>query len=107
MKIASVRAFELNFTFPPRAEARTPPRRRAWVEHAEVVTPMAVYPRFKRLRASWRPRWPMVGCLVTAADGTWGLGMSTYGRPVAAIVNDHLGPLLVGEDCSPSSAPGT
>ena len=41
----------------------------------------------------------MVGCLVTAADGTWGLGMSSYGRPVAAIVNDHLGPLLVGEDC--------
>jgi L-rhamnonate dehydratase len=41
----------------------------------------------------------MVGCLVTAVDGTWGLGMSSYGRPVAAIVNDHLGPLLVGADC--------
>jgi L-rhamnonate dehydratase len=99
MKIASVRAFELNFTFPPRGEGRTPPRRRAWLEDAEVAGPMSVYPRFKRLRASWRPRWPMVGCLVTAADGTWGLGMSSYGRPVAAIVNDHLGPLLVGEDC--------
>jgi L-rhamnonate dehydratase len=99
LKIASIRAFELSFTFPPRAEPRPPPRRPAWVERAEVATPMAPYPRFKRLRASWRPRWPMVGCLVTATDGTWGLGMSTYGRPVAAIINEHLGPLLVGEEC--------
>ena len=40
-----------------------------------------------------------IGNMVTAVDGTWGLGMSTYGRPVATIVNEHLGPLLVGEEC--------
>lgn len=75
----------------------TPPRRPAWLETAEVAAPMARYPRYKRLRASWRPRWPAVGCLVTASDGTWGFGISRYGEPVIAIINGHLGPLLVGE----------
>ena len=37
-----------------------------------------------------------VGCLVTADDGSWGFGVSRYGTPVIALINDHLGPLLVG-----------
>ena len=61
---------------------------------------MSRYPRFKRLRTSWRPQWPAVGCLITATDGTWGLGMTRYGGPVIAIINEHLGPLLVGESCT-------
>ena len=60
---------------------------------------MTRYPRFKRLRTSWRPQWPAVGCLITTTDGTWGLGMTRYGGPVIAIINEHLGPLLVGESC--------
>lgn len=77
----------------------TAPRRPVWTADAEVANPMSHYPRFKRLRASWRPTWPSVACLVTATDGSWGLGMTRYGAPVISIINEHLGPLLVGEPC--------
>ncbi|MFO1193015.1 MAG: enolase C-terminal domain-like protein [Rhodoferax sp.] len=77
----------------------TAPRRPAWTADAEVANPMSHYPRFKRLRASWRPTWPSVACLVKATDGRWGLGMTRYGAPVISIINEHLGPLLVGEPC--------
>lgn len=75
----------------------TPARRPGWGAGAEVAAPMARYPRFKRDRSVWRPKWPAVGCLVTADDGSWGFGVSRYGAPVIAIVNEHFGPLLAGE----------
>lgn len=96
MRIETVRAFAIRSDLtggPP----TTAPRRPHWTQEAEVAGPMARHPRFKRLRASWRPSWPSVGCLVTAGDGTFGFGMTRYGSPVIAIVNEHLGPLLVGE----------
>ena len=98
MKIKSVEAFAIRSDLvggPP----GTPARRPVWTDDAEVAGPMSRYPRFKRLRSSWRPQWPSVACLVTATDGTWGLGMTRYGAPVIAMVNEHLGPLLVGESC--------
>lgn len=96
MKIRSIHAFEIRSDLvggPP----STPARRPAWTVDAEVASPMSRHARFKRLRASWRPTWSSVGCLVTAEDGRWGLGMSRYGPPVIAIINGHLGPLLEGE----------
>ena len=75
----------------------TPARRPAWGASAEVANPMSRYPRFKRDRSGWRPKMPAVGCLITASDGTWGFGVSRYGAPVIDLVNEHLGPLLVGE----------
>lgn len=75
----------------------TAPRRAAWTAEAEIAGPMSRHPRYKRLRAAWRPSWPGVGCLVTASDGTWGFGISRYADPVIATINTHLGPLLVGE----------
>ena len=98
MKIRSVQAFLIRSDLIG-GPATTAARRAPWTEHAEVASPMSHYPRFKRLRSSWRPTWPSVACLVTAQDGTWGLGMTRYGSPVAAIINDHLAPLLVGESC--------
>jgi L-rhamnonate dehydratase len=35
---------------------------------------------------------------VTAEDGTWGIGNTAHGRPVAAVIADHLAPQLIGED---------
>jgi L-rhamnonate dehydratase len=60
---------------------------------------MSKFPRYKRHRSSWLPKWPGVWVKVTAEDGTWGLGCTSYGRATAAVVDDHLGPLLVGENC--------
>jgi L-rhamnonate dehydratase len=96
MKIASIQALRL--TVPPH-ELRTSPRRAAWSEDAEVANPMSRYPRVKRHRSLWTPAWENVWCKVTAEDGTWGLGMTAHGRPVAAVIDDHLAPQLVGEDC--------
>jgi L-rhamnonate dehydratase len=75
----------------------TPARRAPWLAGAEIAAPLARHARFKRDRTVWRPKWPAVGCLVTASDGSWGFGVSRYGSPVIAIVNEHFGPLLIGE----------
>lgn len=72
-------------------------RRDPWTKDAEVAGPMSGYPRFKRMRSSWRYDGP-VGCLITAEDGTTGFGTSRYGTPVIGLINEHFAPLLIGED---------
>ena len=96
LTIASVRAFCIRSDMvggPPVTKGRREP----WGSTAEVAGPMSRYPRYKRLRASWRPAMPAVGCLVTASDGSFGFGISRYGNPVVTLINEHLGPLLVDE----------
>lgn len=96
LKIASVQAFEIHSDLVGGAPV-TPARRKPWGADAEVAGPMSRYPRFKRLRTTWRPAMPAVGCLVTASDGSWGFGISRYGNPVISLIHEHIGPLLVGE----------
>ncbi len=96
MKIRSVEALRL--TVPPQA-AITPPRRQGWHVEAEVANPMSRYPKVKAHRSKWLPKWENVWCKVTAEDGTFGLGMTSNGRVAAAIIADHLGPQLIGEEC--------
>ena len=98
MKVKSVRAFAIRSDLVGNG-ATTPQTRPGWTNDAEVANPMSRYPRYKRLRATWRPQWPSVGCLVTATDGSWGFGMTRYGSPVIDIINEHMGPLLVDEPC--------
>jgi L-rhamnonate dehydratase len=95
MKITEIRTMRLQT---PPHQYTTPPRRPAWVQDAEVANPMSRYPKVKRSRNLWTPNWENVWCKVTAEDGAWGLGMTSHGRPVAAVIEDHLGPQLVGED---------
>lgn len=45
------------------------------------------------------PQWEQVACVVTAEDGTWGLGLTNYSKPVTTIINDHFAPKLEGESC--------
>ncbi len=78
-----------------RAKARRP----GWAVDAEVANPMSRYPKVKRHRSLWTPRWEAVWCKVTAEGGTWGIGNTAHGRPVAAVIEDHLALQLVGEDC--------
>jgi L-rhamnonate dehydratase len=50
-------------------------------------------------RRGWMPAGGRdVGCVVTAEDGTWGFGMTDYGRATAAIIDDVLAPILAGQD---------
>ena len=94
MKIKEISTWHL--LAPPRR--KSPPRRAAWSAQAEVANPMSRYPRYKRNRQSWLPKWHNLWVKVVADDGTWGLGSTSYDRPVAAVVNDHLAPMLVGEE---------
>ncbi len=96
MKIKSVEALRLTV---PQQAAITPPRRQGWHIDAEVANPMSRYPKVKAHRSKWLPKWENVWCKVTAEDGTFGLGMTSNGRVAAAIIEDHLGPQLLGEDC--------
>jgi L-rhamnonate dehydratase len=96
MKIKSVHAFAIRSDMSG-GPGKTKPKRPPWTADAEVAGPMSRYPRYKRMRDVWRPRWPSVGCIVEASDGSWGFGTSRYGAPVISIINEHLGPLLVDE----------
>ena len=55
--------------------------------------PLDRYPGLAHTAAGW----PRVACVATAEDGTWGLGLTLHGAPVAAVINDHFGPLLAGQ----------
>lgn len=95
MKITNIEAVRLNM---PRPEPKTQPRREGWGKTAEVANPMSRFPKVKRHRSLWTPAWEAVWCKVTLEDGTWGLGSTSHGRPVAAVIEDHLAPNLIGED---------
>jgi len=96
VKIQSIQTVRLNL---PKCEPVTPERRPSWWDGAEIANPMSVYPRFKKTRSLWLPKWSSVGVKVTAEDGTWGLGMTSHGRPVAAVIEDHFAQHLAGENC--------
>ena len=96
MKIKSIETVKVNL--PPR-QYSVEPRRVSWNTSAEVANPMSRYPHVKRHRSMWtNTGWGHVWVKVTLEDGTWGLGSSIHGRPVAAIIDDHLAPQLVGQD---------
>jgi L-rhamnonate dehydratase len=85
MKIKTIQAMRLNL--PPR-EPKTQPRRDSWWVNDEVANPMSRYPRYKPQRNLWRPDWETVWCKVMLEDGTWGLGATDHGRPVAAVIDE-------------------
>jgi L-rhamnonate dehydratase len=95
MKITEIRAVAVDL---PPPNAVTAPRRPSWWENDEVANPMSRYPQVKRHRDIWTPKWDPVFCRVTLEDGTWGLGNAPHGRAVAAVIDDHLAPQLVGQN---------
>jgi L-rhamnonate dehydratase len=95
MKITQIEAVRIRF---PQAERTATARRNSWAQDAEVANPMSRYPHVKRHRSLWLPQWGEVWCRVTLEDGTQGLGQTSNGRPVAAVIDDHLAPRLIGQD---------
>ncbi len=95
MKIKEIRAFEIRTDPKPKTPPRTPSR----AQTTHMNRPMARYDRFPNGEGhvSFAP-WKRPAVLVTAEDGTQGFGMSLYGPPVTAIINEHLGPNLIGEN---------
>lgn len=96
MKITEIRAMRLQT---PPHQTKTAPRRTGWAQNAEVANPMSRYSKYKAHRSLWLPKWEGVWCKVTLEDGTWGIGATGHGRAVAAVIDDHIAPILTGEDC--------
>jgi len=97
MKIKKIECVQLQI--PPFITPKSQKRRDAWAVDAEVANSMSRYPKYKRHRSSWLPKWGGVWVKVTAEDGTWGLGTTSAAPPVEAIINTHFAPMLEGEDC--------
>jgi L-rhamnonate dehydratase len=92
MKIKQIRAFEIDPSPQPKTTPRTPSR----ADTVKMTRPIARYGHHVEAATA---TWPRAACLVTAEDGTWGFGMTIHGGPVVRIINDHLGPALVGQPC--------
>lgn len=83
MKIASVRA----------ATVRTP----AALAPTGIEPPAsAPWATLEGIPANLAPAWSDVVCVVTADDGTWGFGSTSFAGPVVPIINEHLATLLAG-----------
>jgi L-rhamnonate dehydratase len=96
MKIKTIRAVDVAF---PQREPKTPARRISWRQTAPIGLPMTRY-----FPADVPSRTPGIGgrsvwVQVIAEDGTFGLGRTGFGEPVAALVDYEYAPLLTGRDC--------
>lgn len=92
MKIREIRAATVDIAPRPRTSPRVPQQ-----PVDGFISPMARYPEFRR--ADWQSHWKRTACVVTADDGTWGLGLTIHGGLVERVINDHFAPVLVGQDC--------
>ncbi len=96
MKITAIET--LRYSPPPPPPAPEAPRRASWHGRQEVSHPLARY-RGRRVDFNALMPWGDLWVRVRAEDGTSGLGATQFAGPVAALVRDHLGPSLIGEDC--------
>jgi L-rhamnonate dehydratase len=93
VKIKEIHAAAIDITPKPTTQPRVPR-----VPGEGIGAVMARYPDVKR--ATWGNPWKRVACLVTAEDGTFGLGITTHGGPVGEIINGHFAKALAGQDCT-------
>ncbi len=83
----------------PVVTPKTPPRRKSWREYAPIGLPMNRY-----FPATVPSKTPGIGgrrvwVQVIAEDGTWGLGATSFGQPIAFLIEQEYAPLLEGRDC--------
>ena len=79
-------------------QTRTKPRVPRQANTPDWVSPMMRYPEFEKSDWTAGSSWTRTACVVTAEDGTWGLGLTLFSGPVTRLINDHLAPLVVGQD---------
>ncbi len=97
MKIKQIRVVSLDIPL-------TPPKSKPWRPVAYKIGsprafPMNYYPEFTfEYHKTPGSATPDVWVQVIAEDGTFGLGVCSYGEPVAALIDYHYAPLLEGRD---------
>ena len=62
-----------------------------------LMHPLSYDRAFAGQAERFAPPWGEVVCVVTASDGTFGVGMTSQAGPVVPVVNDFLAPMLAGE----------
>ena len=92
MKIKSVKAIEVDVAPRPKTQPRV-----SKLDTDGFVSPMQRYPELKR--SDWGNNWKRTACVVTAEDGTWGFGLTLHSGVTVPLINDHIGPLIEGENC--------
>ena len=92
MKIKSIKAVAVDLRPNPTTAPRIPRQ-----QVPDWVSPMMGYSEFSK--ADWSAPWGRTACVVTAEDGTWGLGITTNSAPVNSIINDQFAPILIGQNC--------
>ena len=93
MKIKSIKAVPIDLSPKPTTPARVQPDPNG----GYFVSPMDRY-KYEIPERSWQADWTRTACVVTAEDGTWGLGITLASGPVCSIINDHFSEFLVGKD---------
>ena len=93
MKIKSIKAVPLDLSPRPTTPARVQPDPNG----GYFVSPMDRY-KYDIPERNWQAEWTRTACIVTAEDGTWGLGITLASGPVCSIINDHFSEFLVGKD---------
>ena len=93
MNIGRVRAVAVNL----KPQPNTKPRVESDLNGGHFVSPMARYEQ-ELPRWAWSARWPTAACVVTAEDGSWGLGLAPMAGPVCSVINDHFAEILVGQE---------
>ena len=93
MKIKSIKAIPVDLSPRPTTPARVQPDPNG----GYFVSPMDRY-KYDIPERNWQADWTRTACIVTAEDGTWGLGITLASGPVCSIINDHFSEFLVGKD---------
>ena len=98
MKITQVRAVRVDF---PTAPPTTPARRPNWNTTAPRALPINKYAEFSTTHGAMpgAGTGDVVWAQVTAEDGTWGLGQTSFPDLVGPIIDRHFATLLRGRDC--------
>ena len=93
MKIKSIKAIPVDL----RPSPTTKPRVQPDPNGGYFVSPMDRY-KYDSPDRTWKDNWVRTACIVTAEDGTWGLGITVASGPVCSIINEHFAEFLVGQD---------
>ena len=92
VKIKELRAVAVDIAPQPRTKPSAPRR----LDTPDWVSPMMRYPEITKSDWSATSEWTRTACVVTAEDGTWGLGLTLFSGPVTRLINDHLASLVEG-----------
>ena len=95
MKVKSIRAAAIRNVAPFRKPDAEPAARNG---DSDGGNPLSRYREFIGKGARFQKPWPDCVCIVTAGDGTFGVGMTAHSGPVVPVINECFGPMLTGEN---------